>query len=491
MLKYINFIYFLILLPILNKHAIKTKLIIFPFQYSNNKKIVPFEPNSIITYYDKNTFYLSLEIGTLPSNLTLILDDSESSFILKDDFCLFEIENVYSISKSSSFKFDEGLNYKYIKYELKTVLNNTRDKIYLNQIKEKNNKFQLTNQSHKTETDNFYFLYIPNKEELKQIHNNKNIINESINFSPKCGYIGLLPKELNSEPFNEKFNFFYQLKSKNIIDNYFWFINYNKEDHKGELIIGATPHDIYQDKFSEDELYMIHSTLVDDKFLWQIHFSSIEILDANSNIKIFLGNNNGIISISNNFIQCPKDYFDNITSIFFQNYLDKNICKKENINKYNTRYTVIYCFTKNFTEVELKSFPVLSLNCNELNFVFEFNYNDLFLKADSVYIFKIIYNMDIIFWKLGNIFLEKYQFLFNYETKMFGVYHSKKINDNIADIEEKLMKDINGNNYIKILIIIGIIVLMIFLGVFILRNAIFFKRINSTIIEDYTELTEK
>ena len=300
-----------------------------------------------------------------------------------------------------------------------------------------------------------------------------------------------MPKELNSEPFNEKFNFFYQLKSKNIIDNYFWFINYNKEEHKGELIIGATPHDIYQDKFSEDELYMIHSTLVDDKFLWQIHFSSIEILDANSNIKIFLGNNNGIISISNNFIQCPKDYFDNITSIFFQNYLDKNICKKENINKYNTRYTVIYCFTKNFTEVELKSFPVLSLNCNELNFVFEFNYNDLFLKADSVYIFKIIYNMDIIFWKLGNIFLEKYQFLFNYETKMFGVYHSKKINDNIADIEEKLMKDINGNNYIKILIIIGIIVLMIFLGVFILRNAIFFKRINSTIIEDYTELTEK
>ena len=146
MLKYINFIYFLILLSLLNKHAIKTKPIIFPFQYSNNKKIVPFEPNSIITYYDKNTFYLSLEIGTLPSNLTLILDDSESSFILKNDFCLFEIENVYSISKSSSFKFDEGLNYKYIKYELKTVLNNTRDKIYLNQIKEKNNKFQLTNQ---------------------------------------------------------------------------------------------------------------------------------------------------------------------------------------------------------------------------------------------------------------------------------------------------------------------------------------------------------
>ena len=98
------------------------------------------------------------------------------------------------------------------------------------------------------------------------------------------------------------------------------------------------------------------------------------------------------------------------------------MCTKNYIYKNNIRYNTTYCFRKNFTENELKTFPILILNCNELNFVFEFNYDDLFLKNNLIYFFKIIYNLDINFWKLGNIFLEKYQFLFNYDTKMFGLY---------------------------------------------------------------------
>ena len=140
-----------------------------------------------------------------------------------------------------------------------------------------------------------------------------------------------------------------------------------------------------------------------------------------------------------------------------------------------------------------KKFPILILNCNELNFVFEFNYDDLFLKTDSIYIFKIIYNLDINFWKLGNIFLEKYQFLFNYDTKMFGLYHhiyngkNKNNKDNIIDKREKIKKEKNGNNYIKMVIIIGIIIFVIFLCIFILRKVIFYKKINSVVIENYNK----
>ena len=495
MIKNKNFIYFIIiLLSYLDKYVIITKAIIFPFQYSSFENFTSVEPNLIITYYDKNIFYFTLEIGTPTLNLTLILDNSESGFILKDGSCL--INSDYSISKSSTFKCDEGLDYQYINYELKTVLNNTQDKIYLNQIEEKNIRLYLTKKLEKIEINNFKFLYIPTKEELKLIHKNMNKINNSINFSPKCGYLGILPKDPNTESTYEKYNFFYQLKNKKIIDNYYWFIHY-KENKEGEFIIGVTPHEAFPEKFSEDDLYMTYATFYVDKYIWQIHFSSIEILNTGSNNKNFLGNNNGIISISNNYIHCPKNYFDNITSIYFQKYLDKNICKKDHIRQYNTRYTVIYCYRNNFTENDLKTFPVLEMNSNELNFIFEFNSNDLFLKTDSVYIFKIIYNMDINFWKFGNTLLEKYQFVFNYDTKMFGLYHhiyddkNKKNEDDMVNKGEKLIKEKNGNNYIKILIIIVVIILIVFFGIFILRKAIFFKKINSKIIEDYNELTEK
>ena len=126
MIKNINLI---IISLYLNKYVTITKGIIFPFYYSinKNKNFTSIEQNLIITYYDKNIFYLFLEIGTPPLNLSLTLDDSDSNFIMKDDSCLFN--NDYSIFKSSTFRYDQGLNYLYINYELKTILNNNINNI--------------------------------------------------------------------------------------------------------------------------------------------------------------------------------------------------------------------------------------------------------------------------------------------------------------------------------------------------------------------------
>ena len=91
---------------------------------------------------------------------------------------------------------------------------------------------------------------------------------------------------------------------------------------------------------------------------------------------------------------------------------------------------MIYC---NFTENELNKFPSLLLKSVELNYVFNLDYNDLFHKTRNVYIFKVIQGMDNNVWKLGKVFLEKYQFVFNYDSKMFGFYHksmTEKQDDN-------------------------------------------------------------
>ena len=69
----------------------------------------------------------------------------------------------------------------------------------------------------------------------------------------------------------------------------------------------------------------------------------------------------------------------------------------------------------------MEKFPVLCFQCSDLNFIFNFDQNDLFLKPKEKFIFKI-YSKDYSYWKLGKIFSEKYQFMFNYDSKMFGFY---------------------------------------------------------------------
>ena len=148
---------------------------------------------------------------------------------------------------------------------------------------------------------------------------------------------------------------------------------------------------------------------------------------------------------------------------------------------------------------------------SDLNFVFNFDYNDLFLQAKNKYIFKVIYSGDYGYWKLGKTFLEKYQFVFNYDSKMFGFYqkfipeniegdqiidynannNKEKENDklppsNRKEIREKNKQILNEKkDYVKIVIIIILVLFVVFLFIYILRRFIFNKQINSKTIENY------
>ena len=200
----------IILLIYLNGFIFSIRPIVLPLKYLYLNDSAKLEHNSIISFYLKNNVYTSLEIGTPPMNLFLFLDDSHSGFFLKESSYILGSD--YLISKSSTFKCDEGLNYQYINYELKTILNNTRDKLFLNQaniyylnLNKKDNllKEKLT----RIEIEEFKFLYLPNKEEIKQI--NKVIDKkgkrsfdypELISFSLKFGYLGLLSQSINIDP---------------------------------------------------------------------------------------------------------------------------------------------------------------------------------------------------------------------------------------------------------------------------------------------------
>ena len=332
----------------------------------------------------------------------------------------------------------------------------------------------------------------------------------------RCAYLGLLPPGISTGLTNSKINFIQQLKSKKIIDNYNCYMRFNK-DKTGEFVIGAAPHEVKPENYLESDLYMTHARLINDIFSWEILFTSIYLIDNISNKKYNLKPSNGVIKINENFIHSTKDYFNNITEIYFDQYFTNGKCKMETIQKNYNRYFVIYCHQKNFTINDMQKFPILSFQSTDLNFIFNFDYNDLFLKTKDKYIFKIIYSGDYNYWKLGKIFLEKYQFVFNYDSKMFGFYQKfipeniegdqiydinkdkdkAKGNDKLPpskrkEIREKEKPVFNDKkDYAKVIIIILLIIFILFLGLYILRRFIFNKQINSKIIENYGKFKQK
>ena len=141
--------------------------------------------------------------------------------------------------------------------------------------------------------------------------------------------------------------------------------------------------------------------------------------------------------------------------------------------------------------------------------IFNLTYEDLFIfdEINNKYIFCIINSRYVSNWILGAIFLRKYQFTFNVDTKTFGYYKSMNNNKNINydnndnnnnnelnkkenqnDEERNKNQDkiiINGNNDNKkeyiIYILIGILFiifsfLFILLGIFIQRKCLNYKR---------------
>ena len=278
----------------------------------------------------------------------------------------------------------------------------------------------------------------------------------------------------------QNYNFIYQLKEKGIINNYYWCIFFEKGtkqngiflhnpdelfNAKGKLIIGDLPNNYQSKNFHKSQLLSTYSYGKDSINTWAIEFNSIYYYHNNKMIKDTYCHVH--IDINNYQIQAPNTYYYHIKSDFFNEYLSKNIC---NIYSGNG-FEAIYCdMSDNFTLENLQKFPTLHLQNNELQYIFEFNYEDLFVEKDGKYWFLITfptYN-EIEEWFFGIIFLRKYNLVFNQDSKTISFYNPKLP---FEDEEQSTKTDNNNNNNIKTIVIIVIIILVgiisISLGIYI------------------------
>ena len=260
---------------------------------------------------------------------------------------------------------------------------------------------------------------------------------------------------------------------KKIINNYYWYIFFDKGDNKngkflynadklfnasGILILGDSPSDVQPNKFHKSQFLTSYSYAKDLVNTWAIEFNSI--YHYNKNNKTVKDTYYKVhIDINNYLIQAPNSYYYHIKINFFNEYLSKGICHIYTGNGFEA----IYCDkSENFTLYNLQKFPILYLQNNELQYIFEFNYEDLFVEIDDKIWFLIIFPIyyEIEEWFFGIIFLRKYNLIFNQDSKTISFYNPNLPLEEEENISSKSLNKYNDN---KLIIFIVIIVILGFL----------------------------
>ena len=210
----------------------------------------------------------------------------------------------------------------------------------------------------------------------------------------------------------------YQLNNQKKISNFFYSFDFKKN----KLILG--------EKIDEKnpEYFKKNAEQYPNRDLWELYFNSIYFID-NDNNKISDDILKSIFSPSYNGIIGSESY----RNYFVTNFSNFYSCHEEKFKYLNINLIGYFC-DKNTKIDKLKS---IHFKCNDLNYTFELDYNDLFEKHDDKYFFNVYFFDDSqkssnqisnSYWYLGYTFFKKYKIIFNQDLKTIGFLHENPLN---------------------------------------------------------------
>ena len=165
----------------------------------------------------------------------------------------------------------------------------------------------------------------------------------------------------------------------------------------------------------------------------------------------------------------------NIYEKYFENFIKKKYCFKEELNMTKKAY-FFYCKNEKIILDEIKQgFPNIKFHSKDLNYNFDLNIEDLIYIKDVCIYFLIFFENDntnnrII---MGKPFLKKYQFYFEPDKKLiyfYSIKYIKKEKDNII-----ITNDNNKYTFIIIIIICAFVFVLIFVF-FLLKFKLFLMK---------------
>ena len=402
--------------------------LIFPLEYLQNEKYKfndnnnQKEPKDIMKQIYFRNLITTLEIGTPQKKVQLFIQTNSDKFyitsnnpsvnsnITESNFYQFSDNEYYDESSSSSYtkgkcNIDEYSFYPY------------------NEICESNETLNLYINNTKSTTKEFPITLVRNLDD--------NI----------PGYMGLLHNDLELHTTN---NLITRAKSKKLISNIFWFLEYDKinpleKTLKGNLIIGAQPHEVYPNKYSYNDLESVSSYKSNfPARAWRLFINKIYVENGTENN----------IEIDERIVTLNYDIYNVITTMEFHNiiktlFIDELLEEKkcfissftQNIYK-DLNLSFYYC-DKSTKEFLYKKMPNLKFKSNDLNFVFELTKEELFYEKDDYIYFMIIFsNESTNNWIMGQMFTLKYNFFYNNEIQQIGLYKKKSNGSNNGNLKK-------------------------------------------------------
>ena len=395
---------------IINIYLLQTKNIVLPFKKLTIEYLK--EIKSISDFISFN-IYTNISMGTPKQNVAHFITNDKNKLFYYDIFQLYQHQN--EEFNATQKEIENSLNSYF-----SSIISST---------------FQVIDD--KGICSDYFYLYDSNQKETK-CYLNFYMSQEKVNLNT-YGTINFnyLKYDDNSNIF-----FLYLLKSKAIIDGwYFTFIygdydmdnNYLNDDYSnilGNLILGESPTEFAPDKYNKEDEIKVKANIRLNK-IFQISIDEI-ILFNHSETNIQLN-----INFHSNFIKVSYKYEDIIYDLFFKELIIKRICKRETIydNIYKEKNYVYSCDNCDEMKEKLKSFPTLYLKIKTIGLTFLFSYKELFKLHNGRLYFLIIYDYHLRIdwdWDVGDLFLRKYITSFNCDTKTFSFYKSQ-----VEDINKK------------------------------------------------------
>ena len=247
---------------------------------------------------------------------------------------------------------------------------------------------------------------------------NKNIKNENTSFilttameystEYRKGLIGL---QITS--YKQEQTLINQLKSKDIINNYYHFIYFNNED-EGYFVIGASPHQYNSKRYSYNDFRQVNTRVISQS--WELSMINIKYGETKFDDKNFdLDYKFGLISVG---VSMKHEYYND----FFEKRINNGLCEEIIYKDY-----YIYSCIDDDNKVkynELKDFHFYNLG---LEYDFVFTYKDLFITFNNRRYFLITYKINSITTILGKPFFRKYTIVFNPDNKQIGHYIKEEV----------------------------------------------------------------
>ena len=477
-------------------------IIVIPFKINRipNTKSSEFDTHHFLQEYFIRDFYSSLPTGIPSKKILALLDTRSHIFHFGENFLkrnsLNEILDPEKIISKQTYDRKQSLSFKNI------------------------SRLHYSNIELKTSTlcSEIFSLYSDVlMEKPLSIGDIQFVIDDDAqnNLHIRLGLGKPLTKEYGGPP-----HFIQSLLDVKAIKDQSWTIKF-KNKNGGLFVLGEEPHkyeDISLDKRYQRKNYFVTESLSSVEYHdpISIKVQDIYLIDSNNEEVVINENKGCYLNYNNGFVASTKEYWNYIKKNFFYEFFVSNVCKEELI-KFNLEpedvvksFYVISCDKTKFTEEqkqELDKFPTIFFYIFDYNYKFELTKDDVFTEVNNILYFMIIYRKDVfnnpelVYWDLGLPFLQKYQFVHNYEKKTIGFYipekeeekkeqndneeNNKDNNEDKGEINEE--KDENKNNNLNkenddktrliIYIIVGIVVLIgLLIAAFCLGKSLYRQR---------------